>query len=266
MARGLVYSWLACGVVACGALGVLRTAAAEPTTPARSAMRAAPADLGANAAPVDTGEGRVTWLRDCAVCHGPDARGGQGGPDITDRGAASIDFMVTTGRMPLPSPSAPLQRRPSPYDAREQRALVEYAATLVNGPAIPEVTTRGVDVARGGQLYRERCASCHQAAGGGGAIAKGADAPDLSAATPVQVVEALRIGPGAMPTFPDASISEAEADQIAAYVEVLQDPADPGGIDLGRLGPVPEGLIAWVFGLGTIIVITRLLGQRRSGG
>ncbi|HET8930322.1 MAG TPA: hypothetical protein VFN21_06670, partial [Acidimicrobiales bacterium] len=80
---------------------------------------------------------------------------------------------------------------------------------------------------------------------------------------PTQVVEAMRIGPGAMPKFPAATISSRQADQIAAYVQELRHPASPGGIDLGRLGPVPEGLIAWVFGLGALIVVTRLLGRRR---
>ncbi len=208
-------------------------------------------------------QGRTIWLRNCAVCHGADASGGHGGPDIRNRGAAAVDFMVTTGRMPLPDPGAELKRRTSPFTAEQQRALVRYASTLVTGRPIPDVTTKGADLGAGGDAFRQSCATCHQSTGSGGALPFGKNAPSLAQATPTQVVEALRIGPGAMPPFGTQAVSRAQADQIAAYVQRLREPTDPGGVGLGHLGPVSEGLIAWVFGLGAMILITRLLGRLR---
>ncbi len=256
MARRLVLGWLACGVIICSAFGAAHTA---PRSRSGTATRH-------RTESTDESAGRTIWLRDCAVCHGADARGGEGGPDISRRGAAAVDFMVTTGRMPLPSPTAALQRRRSPYNAAQQRALIDYASTLVTGPAIPRVDIDRSNLSHGGAAYRQNCATCHQSAGSGGALAFGENAPDLSHALPTQVVEAMRIGPGTMPKFPRATISATQADQIAAYVQELRHPADPGGIDLGRLGPVPEGLIAWVFGLGALMLITRLLGRPRRSG
>ncbi|HET8930246.1 MAG TPA: c-type cytochrome, partial [Acidimicrobiales bacterium] len=169
MARRLLIGWLACGVVACGAFGAHRVEAASHD---EASSRAAATRSGQSA-------GRTIWLRDCAVCHGADARGGAGGPDISDRGTAAVDFMVTTGRMPLPSPSAALERRKSPYTAAQQQALIDYASTLVTGPHVPNVDTEGADLTQGGVAYRQNCATCHQSAGGGGALAFGDNAPDL---------------------------------------------------------------------------------------
>lgn len=253
MARRLLIGWLACGVAVCSAFGAAHAADRPHDDPA----------VRPGAASSNEPAGRTIWLRDCAVCHGADAHGGDGGPDISHRGAAAVDFMVTTGRMPLPSPSAELERRTSPYTEAQQRALIDYASKLVTGPGIPSVDIAHADLTRGGAAYRQNCSTCHQSAGGGGALAFGDNAPALAHATPTQVVEAMRIGPGAMPKFPKATISADQADQIAAYVQELRHPENPGGIALGRLGPVPEGLIAWVFGLGVLIVITRLLGRLR---
>ncbi len=218
----------------------------------------------AGTAPARHAEGRTIWLRDCSVCHGADGSGGHGGPDIRDSGAASVDFMVTTGRMPLPSQHAKMIRRTSPYSSSQQRALVDYVSTLVTGPEIPHVRTSASALGAGGSAFRQNCATCHQTAGSGGALALGYNAPSLAQATPTQVVEAMRTGPGAMPVFGPQSLSPKQADAIATYVQTLRHPADPGGTDLGHLGPVPEGLIAWVFGLGAMILITRLLGRRRA--
>ena len=206
--------------------------------------------------------GRTIWLRDCAVCHRADGSGSDKGPDIRRVGTASVDFMVTTGRMPLPSPGADLVRRTPHYTAAEIDALVRYTATLTNGPTIPKVATNGADLAKGSALYSQECASCHQAAGGGGALAFGEVAPALRHATPTQVVEAMRTGPGTMPVFGRQSLDATQAAQIAAYVQQLRHPANRGGAALGHLGPVPEGLVAWIVGLGALLIVARLLGTR----
>ena len=206
--------------------------------------------------------GRTIWLRDCAVCHRSDASGSSRGPDIREAGAAAVDFMVTTGRMPLDDPKQDLKRRPVHYSKAEVNALVGYASTLVDGPAIPKPDLKSADLGKGGAAFRTQCASCHQAAGGGGALAYGAEAPALLKATPTQVVEAMRIGPGNMPVFDPRSLSPHQAAEIADYVQYLQHARDPGGANLGHLGPVPEGLIAWTVGLLSLLLIVRFLGTR----
>jgi ubiquinol-cytochrome c reductase cytochrome c subunit len=228
---------------------------------ARSTQRAT-ADPSIKGRAADAPDGRQIFLRDCAICHGNAGQGTARAPDIRQSGVAAVDFMIRTGRMPLRSPDEKLERRAPKYDEAEIKAIDAYAATILSGPAIPTVSIDHADISNGQKLYQSTCAACHQAAGSGGALAYGTEAPPLSKATPLEVVEAMRIGPGTMPRFDPTTVDADEARDVAAYVNYLHAPEDPGGIDLEHLGPVPEGLVAWIVGLGALILITRMLGVR----
>lgn len=209
-----------------------------------------------------TDTGRTLYSRDCAVCHGAAGEGSFRGPPIKDSGQAAVDFMLTTGRMPLTEPARDVPRRSPRYSTDEIRSLLAYTGQFVTGPAVPTVDTTGADLAKGGELYRLNCASCHQAVGAGGALAYGTTAPPLDQATPAQVVEAMRVGPGSMPVFSSDQVDDAAAAGVAAYVGYLRHPDDRGGLGLGHLGPVPEGLVAWLVGLGSLLFFVRWLGTR----
>ncbi len=146
--------------------------------------------------------GEQLYLTGCVSCHGVGGVGTDLGPTLVGVGAASADFYLTSGRMPAAqgTPAEPPRKQPA-YSPDQIAALVAYVSTLGQGPAIPAVDLAGADVARGGVLFRANCASCHQSAGAGGALSYGQSAPDLKHATPTQVVEAMRIGPGQMPVF-----------------------------------------------------------------
>jgi len=210
--------------------------------------------------------GRELYLTGCVTCHGADGVGTDLGPTLVDAGAASADFYLTTGRMPAAQglPYQPPRKQPA-YNRADIDALVAYVASLGSGPPIPDVVTAGADVANGGVLYRANCASCHQSAGAGGALSYGQSAPHLKSATATQVVEAMRTGPGEMPVFNEETFSDEQATQIAAYVEYLRDPDDRGGAGLGGNGPVPEGLVALVVGLGGLIAISVMIVGIRRG-
>jgi ubiquinol-cytochrome c reductase cytochrome c subunit len=202
------------------------------------------------------------FLFHCSSCHGQDGAGGLG-PTLVGVGAAAADFQLRTGRMPLADINAFPSRKPSPFTQDQIDALTAYVASFGPGPPVPVVDTSSADLARGGDLFRTNCASCHGAAARGGALSSGWNAPDLYAADPTEIVEAVRTGPGQMPTFDEEHITSDEAADIARYVGFLQTEPDPGGLGLGRLGPVPEGLVAWVFGLGTVILAAGFI-ERRS--
>lgn len=206
--------------------------------------------------------GRDIWLGDCAVCHGSRGEGTDRGPDITDVGTGGIDFMVRSGRMPIRDPDDRSERSAPAYADEEIEALLAYAATVVHGPGVPAVDLDGADVAAGGEAYRLNCSACHQMAGQGGALAYGDRAPPLTPVLPVQTVEAMRLGPGNMPVFAPDQFPDEVADDIAAYVEELHDPDDAGGWSIGHFGPVPEGAVAFAFGMLPILVLARLLGER----
>lgn len=209
---------------------------------------------------VDAGERLYTVH--CVSCHGVEGVGGRG-PTLIDAGAASAHFYITSGRMPQANLEGQARRKPSPFTPEEIEALVAYVASLGDGPEIPEIDPDAAELSEGASLFLTNCAACHQAAGSGGALSYGRNAPPLREATPVQVAEAMRVGPGQMPVFGPEQFSDEQVDAIVAYVDYLADPADPGGFSLGRIGPVTEGLVAIVLGGGVALIAAAWIGKRR---
>ena len=229
-------------VVCSLAVGWYRTAGAAPS----ASPEAEQVDRGAE-----------LYRQGCASCHGAGGSGTADGPTLIGVGAASADFMLTTGRMPLSRTGIQPPRKPPAYDRAEIDALVAYIASLGDGPPIPDVRPARGELATGGELFRLDCAACHHAAATGGPLSSGRHAPALDQATPTQIGEAIRIGPGQMPAFDASTISDADIDSIARYVVYLRDPADPGGLSLGRTGPVAEGFVTWIFGIGAFVLLIR---------
>ena len=176
-------------------------------------------------------------------------------------GAASADFQLSTGRMPLTDPSAQAVRKPPAFSPDEIDALVAYVASLGDGPPIPDVDPAAGDLAEGGTLFRLNCAACHSAAGTGGALSYGDDAPKLWSATPLQIAEAIRTGPGQMPVFGPDTFSDHQVNSIVRYVRYLSDPDDPGGFSLGRIGPITEGMVALLLGLPILLFVCRRIEE-----
>jgi ubiquinol-cytochrome c reductase cytochrome c subunit len=219
--------------------------------------------------------GRRLYQRDCSFCHGNEAQGTSQGPDLVtgENGPALTDFMLRTGRMPIGDPDDPTRPGDSTYDDEEVAALVGYVDEEFDqpGPDIPEVEATG-DLAEGHDVYQEQCAACHATTGIGGAMLAQRDEaetagiviPDFAASGPTEVGEAVRTGPGAMPVFGPGVVNDDELDAVARYVEYLKDPGDRGGAPIGRIGPVAEGAVGWVLGLGILLVFIRWVGTKRG--
>lgn len=228
-----------------------------------------------------TVDARTLYLSDCAICHGSDGHGTDRGPALVEVGRASTDYELSTGRMPLAAaghtddPGTPIRPLPGKtvgdpgaiptrhapaYSSDTIAALVDYVAQLTGGggPQVPSPVSG--DVARGGELFRLQCAACHEWAGTGGALFQ-REAPSLHSATPVQIAEAVRIGPGQMPAFGTAALSDGDVNDLVGYVGYLDAPDDRGGADLGHIGPVAEGAVALAAILGVALFL-RWIGQR----
>ncbi len=248
----------------CGGLALLQfTAAGDSAPDAAKSASASVAGTGSSAASALVAQGRSLFASSCAACHGIGAQGIHGrAPSLHGVGALAADFYLQTGRMPLPSPRAqPMRTRPA-FPQPQIRALVAYVASF-GGPAIPLVRPSRGSLAEGQRLFSLNCAGCHTIQGQGG-IVTGAVVPSLDQATPTQVAEAIRIGPYVMPRFGEGELSTGEIDSIARYVKSIQHPDDRGGWGIGRIGPIPEGMVAWLLAAAALLLIARLIGERTS--
>ncbi|MFE9041068.1 c-type cytochrome [Streptomyces sp. NPDC012421] len=205
-------------------------------------------------------EGKKLYSVGCASCHGTGGQGTTDGPSLVGVGSASVDFQVGTGRMPAQQPGAQVPKKKVIYTQAEIDQLAAYVASLGAGPITPKESQHdpaGADVAKGGELFRTNCAQCHNFTGEGGALTHGKYAPTLEGVSTKHLYEAMQTGPQNMPSFPDSTMPEKEKKDIIAYVQAVngEKTASPGGLSLGGLGPVSEGLFAWVFGLGGLIAV-----------
>ncbi|NEE02027.1 cytochrome bc1 complex diheme cytochrome c subunit [Phytoactinopolyspora halotolerans] len=204
--------------------------------------------------------GRELYGQSCASCHGQQGEGTHRGPSLEGVGAASADFYLSTGRMPIDHPDEDPRRREPALNEDEIHALVSYVASLGDGPPIP--TVEEGDASQGRHLYLGSCASCHSPSTTGGAMPHGEVSPSLVPSAPTQIAEAIRLGPGTMPPFSEHALSDEEMNDLIAYVIALREPRDHGGNPLGTYGPAVEGLVGWVVGLGLLLVVARMLGKR----
>ncbi|GIF71792.1 cytochrome bc1 complex diheme cytochrome c subunit [Asanoa siamensis] len=207
-------------------------------------------------------EGKALFDTSCITCHGMNAQGIEGrGPSLIGVGGASVDFQVGTGRMPLGSQNAQAVEKPPVFNEEQTRQLAQYVQELGGGPQIPEGNDlhSGGDIAAGGEIFRLNCSSCHAFGGGGGALSSGKFAPRLSDTTDRVIWGAMLSGPQNMPVFGDNQLSPDEKRDVIAYIqETLGDSnSDPGGFNLGRLGPTTEGLAVFVVGI-TALIFTAL--------
>jgi ubiquinol-cytochrome c reductase cytochrome c subunit len=225
-------------------------------------------------------KGRELFLVGCAFCHGRNGEGiktvrGQSiGPSLAGVGAASAHFQLGTGRMPLAQPGAQAARKPPVYNADEIAALSAYVASLGPGPAIPtpeQYSTEGLTpeeleaaVSRGGQIFLTNCTACHNFNASGGAMPRGGYAPPLRGVEPVHIYEAMLTGPSNMPTFSNGNLTSEEKRDVIAYLISIEDNPEYGGFGLGGLGPVSEGLFAWLLGLGVLVGIAVWIAAHTS--
>ncbi|MER7456488.1 cytochrome c [Micromonospora sp. NPDC126480] len=202
-------------------------------------------------------EGKALFDVSCVTCHGRNAQGVEGrGPSLIGVGAASVEFQVSSGRMPMARQEAQAQRKPEVFTEEETRQLAQYIQELGGGPVVPEGENLHEDgnIAAGGELFRINCSQCHAFGGGGGALSSGKYAPSLSPATDRQIYAAMLSGPQNMPVFGDNQITpEQKADIIAYIQETLNHDQDPGGFNLGRYGPSTEGLAIFLVGIVALV-------------
>jgi ubiquinol-cytochrome c reductase cytochrome c subunit len=203
-------------------------------------------------------QGKKLFAANCASCHGLSAQGSSVAPSLIGVGAASVDFQVGTGRMPMQLSGPQAQQKPVQFSQEDIAAMAAWVDSLAPGPGIPDASLLDAkgDAANGAELFRINCAMCHNVAGAGGALTEGKFAPALDGVSAQHIYEAMVTGPQNMPVFNDMNISPENKRDIITYLKYLENNPSPGGYALGSLGPVSEGLFLWIFGLGSVVALT----------
>ena len=227
------------------------------------------ATTGSAYAAEDITEGEKLFNANCATCHGYEGVGTDNGPSLVGVGAASVDFQVGTGRMPMQMQGPQAQAKPKQFNDEQTMQLAAYVSSLGAGPAIPDeeyldTDHEDVDLGNGGTLFRVNCAMCHNAAAAGGALTRGKYAPGLDGVSEKHIYEAMATGPQNMPVFNDSNLKPEDKRDIIAFLKQIENQGSPGGAKLGSLGPVSEGLFIWTAGLALIIGFMVWLTTRSS--
>jgi len=224
------------------------------------------ASAASNQQNTDIAQGKSLFNASCSSCHGLGAQGTPQAPSLIGAGAAAVDFQMSTGRMPAKESGAENDRKPTDFTQQQIYDIAGYIQSLGGGPTIPassQISTSGANTALGQELFSTNCSQCHGFAGAGGALTYGKFAPSLNASTPTQIYEAMLTGPEAMPVFGDGTVTPSEKKDIIAYIIDTRNEANPGGFSLGRIGPITEGAVAWLAGLGFLVVIALWLTAKR---
>jgi ubiquinol-cytochrome c reductase cytochrome c subunit len=274
-ARYLLPGLLVAGVAVVGLLtsgAAPSQAATRPaaTKAASSAIRAANDPITYHLPPNSyIAPGQTLFALNCASCHGVDATGTDRAPNLQGLGPATVDFWVSTGRMPLAVATAQPVQKPPRFDRTETLQIVAFVNSLAPAapdyPAgIPTVDTFAANLVNGNSLFVLNCAGCHTITGAGDALAEGFYAPSLHKIYPRQIAEAIRTGPTQMPHFGPGNLSNRQVADIVKYVTTtIQHPVNRGGLGLGGIGPVAEGFIGLLFGVGAMMLVAFWLGDRK---
>lgn len=225
-------------------------------------------------------EGKDVYDVACITCHGANLQGVKDrGPSLIGVGEGAVYFQVHSGRMPMLRNEAQAKRKTPRYNEHQALALAAYINANGGGPEIVRnedgsvalESLRGAhydgkidpaDVARGSELFRLNCASCHNFTGRGGALSSGKSAPYLDPANEQEIYQAMLSGPQNMPKFSDRQLTLDEKKDIIAYIKSAKETPSPGGWGLGGLGPVAEGMFMWIAGMAVLIAAALWIGSR----
>ena len=226
-------------------------------------------------------QGKEIYEVACITCHGANLQGVKDrGPSLIGVGEGAVYFQVHSGRMPMLRNEAQAKRKPPRYSEQQALALAAYVNANGGGPGIVRdangeiamESLRGAnnkdgkidpaDVARGSDLFRLNCASCHNFTGKGGALSSGKYAPPLAPANEQELYQAMLTGPQNMPKFSDRQLTADEKKDIIAYIKSAEETPNPGGFGLGGIGPVTEGMVMWFIGIVVLVAFAMWIGSR----
>ncbi|APC05476.1 cytochrome-c oxidase, cbb3-type subunit III [Polynucleobacter asymbioticus] len=167
--------------------------------------------------------GQRLFLNSCAQCHGSDAGGAKGFPNLTDGdwlyggSPENIKTTITNGRGGVMPPFPQL-------DSKQIVDVANYVRSLSGLPA------DDLKAARGAEVFKANCVACHGADGKGN-IAIGApnltDKTWLYGSSEATIVETVTKGRTAMMPAQDKVLSPEKIQLLTAYVWGLSNNKQP---------------------------------------
>ncbi|WP_119697272.1 c-type cytochrome [Microbacterium halotolerans] len=203
-------------------------------------------------------DGQKLFQANCATCHGMNLEGTDNGPSLAGVGELSVEFQMSTGRMPLQMQGPQAEMKEPQFTEDQVLAVSAFVQSVAPGPTYPdaELLDGEGDVAKGAELFRINCAMCHNVGAAGGALTEGKFAPNIYETSGQHIYAAMVTGPQNMPVFNDMNLTPEDKRDIISALLYQQQAEAPGGFTLGSLGPVSEGLFVWIFGIGGLIAVT----------
>ena len=203
-------------------------------------------------------DGKKLFQANCATCHGLNLEGTENGPSLYGVGELAVEFQVATGRMPLQMQGPQAPQKPVQFTEEQIASMAAFVQSVAPGATYPnpEILDGKGDVAKGAELFRINCAMCHNVAAAGGALTEGKYAPPLTSTSALHIYAAMVTGPQNMPVFNNMTLTDEDKRDLISSLLYIQEEPSVGGMTLGSLGPVSEGLFIWIFGIGALVGLT----------
>ena len=167
--------------------------------------------------------GQRLFLNSCAQCHGSDAGGSKGFPNLTDRdwlyggSPENIKATIVNGRGGVMPPFPQL-------DSKQIEDVANYVRSLSGLPA------NNLKAASGAELFKSNCAACHGADGKGNIVLGAPNLTDktwLYGGSEATIIETVTKGRMAMMPAQDKVLSPEKIHLLTAYVWGLSNNKQP---------------------------------------
>ena len=214
--------------------------------------------------PINRRRGSALYEANCSTCHGLEGKAPRTAPACRTR-ARRRSTSCSAPADAAGQPGRPARARRAEVHPR-RRSRRSWPTSRRSRPAEsrsrPSTPAAG-DLARGAEVFLNTCAGCHGAGATGDSVGGGQIAPTLDEADP----DADRRGD---PRRARGDAQVRTGDDRPGRRWIRSRPTccgsaingEDGGLQLGRVGAVAEGLVVVVVGLGLLILFLRLTGAK----
>ncbi len=211
--------------------------------------------------------GQALFASNCSSCHGREANGSTGvAPNLQGLGAGTVDFWVSTGRMPLANASIEPVRKPPRFNRLQTLEIAAWVQSLTPGVGtqVPDRQHRGPPTSRPATPSSPSTARPATPSPVQGTRWPRAPSPRASIwpLRPRWSKPSGRVRATCPTSGPATSPTPRHGTSPPTSPACIQHPANPGGFGLGGIGPVGEGFVGLLLGVGGLMLVCFWIGNR----